>query len=144
VLLGLFAVLTLASVAYNAATGRAASSQRLSCTRGRFVRVDGKASGLQTLGGARGRRSFLLGGFYRSELRLGTVSALGSAGTTVCSRLDLPPFGYTERRGPYTLRGLDRPRARPSRRGFGLHHSVLVGHSLGAAVVCRGCAVASG
>jgi pimeloyl-ACP methyl ester carboxylesterase len=48
--------------------------------------------------------------------------------------LDLPPFGYTQRRGPYTLRGwIDLVRAFETR--FDLHHSVLVGHSLSAAVV---------
>jgi len=48
--------------------------------------------------------------------------------------LDLPPFGYTERKGPYTLRGwIEIVRAFETR--FGLHRPVLVGHSLGAAVV---------
>jgi pimeloyl-ACP methyl ester carboxylesterase len=49
--------------------------------------------------------------------------------------LDLPPFGYTERKGPYTLRGwVDIVRAFEMR--FGLHRPVLVGHSLSALAIC--------
>jgi pimeloyl-ACP methyl ester carboxylesterase len=47
--------------------------------------------------------------------------------------LDLPPFGYSERRGPYTLaRWIDIVHGFSQR--LGIHRPVLVGHSLGAAV----------
>jgi pimeloyl-ACP methyl ester carboxylesterase len=48
--------------------------------------------------------------------------------------IDLPPFGYTERKGPYTLRGWVEL-VRAFERRFDLRRPVLVGHSLGAAVV---------
>jgi pimeloyl-ACP methyl ester carboxylesterase len=75
----------------------------------------------------------LLGGFIvPSSVWDGVGARLGRDHRVFA--LDLPPFGYTERRGPYTLRGwIDLVRAFEAR--FDLHHSVLVGHSLGAAVV---------
>jgi pimeloyl-ACP methyl ester carboxylesterase len=48
--------------------------------------------------------------------------------------LDLPPFGYSQRRGSYTLRGwVDLVRGFDQH--LGVHRPILVGHSLGAAVV---------
>ncbi len=83
------------------------------------VRARGrKGGGLPTLGGSR-NADHLARRLRRAE--------------RVCA-LDLPPFGYTERKGPYTLRGwIEIVRAFETR--FGLHRPVLVGHSLGAAVV---------
>jgi pimeloyl-ACP methyl ester carboxylesterase len=47
--------------------------------------------------------------------------------------LDLPPFGYSERKGPYTLRSwVELVRAFDAR--FRLGRPIVVGHSLGAAV----------
>jgi pimeloyl-ACP methyl ester carboxylesterase len=47
--------------------------------------------------------------------------------------LDLPPFGYSQRRGPYTLRGwIDLVRG--FERRLHVRHPLVVGHSLGAAV----------
>ena len=47
--------------------------------------------------------------------------------------LDLPPFGYTQRRGPFTLaHWVELVRAFDAR--LGIRRPVLVGHSLGAAV----------
>src|SRR5256714_657743 len=131
VLLGLFAVLTLASVAYNAATaGGVKPATELEA--GPFVAVDGKLVAFRRWG-ARGTPIVLLGGFIvPSSVWDGVGARLGRDHRVFA--LDLPPFGYTERRVPYTLRGwIDLVRAFETR--FDLHHSVLVGHSLGAAVV---------
>jgi pimeloyl-ACP methyl ester carboxylesterase len=48
--------------------------------------------------------------------------------------IDLPPFGYTERKGPYTLQSWVQLVHDFDRR-LGLRRPLLVGHSLGAAVV---------
>jgi pimeloyl-ACP methyl ester carboxylesterase len=47
--------------------------------------------------------------------------------------IDLPPFGYTERRGPYTMAGW-LGLVRGFERRFHVHRPVIVGHSLGAGV----------
>jgi len=75
----------------------------------------------------------LLGGFVvPSSVWNGVGKLLGRDHRVFA--LDLPPFGYTERKGPYTLRGwIEIVRAFETR--FGLQRPVLVGHSLGAAVV---------
>src|SRR3989442_10981150 len=127
VLLGLFAVLTLASVAYNAATAGGVKPAT-ALYAGPFVRVDGKLVAYRRWG-ARGTPIVLLGGFIvPSSVWEGVGARLGRDHRVFA--LDLPPFGYPERRGPYTLRGwIDLVRAFETR--FDLHHSVLVGHSLG-------------
>jgi pimeloyl-ACP methyl ester carboxylesterase len=130
-LLELFVVLTVASVVYNSATaGRVKPATALSA--GPFVRVDGKLLACRHWG-ARGTPIILLGGFIVPSSVWDGVGR-GLARDHRVFALDLPPFGYTERKGPYTLRGwIDLVRAFEQR--FGLHRPVLVGHSLGAAVV---------
>jgi len=131
VLLGLFAALTLASVVYNAATAGGVKPAT-ALYAGPFVRVDGKLVAYRRWG-ASGTPIVLLGGFIvPSSVWNGVGARLGRDHRVFA--LDLPPFGYTERRGPYTLRGwIDLVRGFEAR--FDLHHAVLVGHSLGAAVV---------
>src|SRR5947208_11572200 len=131
VLLGLFAVLTLASVAYNAATAGGVRPAT-ALYAGPFVRVDGKAVAYRRWG-THGTPIILLGGFLvPSSVWDGVGKLLGRDHRVFA--LDLPPFGYTERKGPYTLRGwIEIVRAFETR--FGLRRPVLVGHSLGAAVV---------
>ena len=130
-LLGLFAVLTVASVVYNAATAGAVKPPT-ALYAGPFVRVDGKLVAYRKWG-AHGTPIILLGGFIvPSSVWDGVGKRLGRDHRVYA--LDLPPFGYTEREGPYTLRGwVELLRAFETR--FGLHHPVLVGHSLGAAGV---------
>ena len=131
VLLELFAVLTIVSLVYNAATAdRVKPATALYA--GPFVRVDGKAVAYRRWG-THGTPIILLGGFLvPSSVWDGVGKLLGRDHRVFA--LDLPPFGYTERKGPYTLRGwIEIVRAFETR--FGLQRPVLVGHSLGAAVV---------
>jgi pimeloyl-ACP methyl ester carboxylesterase len=131
VLLELFAMLTIVSLVYNAATAdRVKPATAL--YPGPFVHVDGKAVAYRRWG-ARGTPIILLGGFVVPSFVWDGVGKLLGRDHRVFA-LDLPPFGYTERKGPYTLRGwIEIVRAFETR--FGLHRPVLVGHSLGAAVV---------
>ena len=130
-LLGLFVVLTIASIAYNAATAGAVKPAT-SLYAGPFVRVDGKLVAYRHWG-THGTPIILLGGFIVPSSVWESVGERLGRDHRVFA-LDLPPFGYTERKGPYTLRGwVDLIRAFEAR--LGLHHPVLVGHSLGAAVV---------
>jgi pimeloyl-ACP methyl ester carboxylesterase len=130
-LLALFAVLTVASVVYNAATAGTVKPPS-ALYAGPFVRLDGKLVAYRHWG-RRGTPIILLGGFIvPSSVWDGVGERLGRRHRVYA--LDLPPFGYSERKGPYTLRGwVELVRAFEAR--FGLHHPVLVGHSLGAADV---------
>lgn len=130
-LLGLLAALTIASVLYNAATAGAVKPAT-ALYRGPFVRVDGKLVAYRQWG-SHGTPIILLGGFIvPSFVWDGVGERLGRNHRVFA--LDLPPFGYTERKGPYTLSGwVELVRAFEAH--FGLRRPVLVGHSLGAAVV---------
>jgi len=130
ILLELFVVVTLASVAYNTATaGRMKAATAL--YPGPFVRLDGKLVAYRHWGD-RGSPVILLGGFVvpsfvwkQAGARLGRTHRVFA--------IDLPPFGYSERNGPYTLREwVSLVRAFAGH--FGLRRPVVVGHSLGAAV----------
>ena len=129
-LLGLFLALTEASLIFNAVTsGRDVAATKLYA--GPYVRVDGTELAYQTWG-SHGTPVVLLGGFIEPAWVWHRVGPLLGRTHRVYA-LDLPPFGYSERRGPYTLvhwaelvRGFDQ--------SLGLHRPVLVGHSLGAAV----------
>ena len=130
-LLELFVVLTAVSVVYNVATAdriKPASA----FYGGPFVNVDGKQVAFRRWG-KHGTPIVLLGGFIVPS------SVWEGVGPRLARRhrvfaVDLPPFGYTERKGPYTLQsGVELLRAFD--RHFGLRRPVLVGHSLGAAVV---------
>lgn len=131
VVLELFVVLTLASVAYNLATAdRVKPASAL--YGGPFVRVDGKRVAFRRWG-AHGTPVVLLGGFIvPSSVWEGVAQRLARRHRVFA--IDLPPFGYTERRGPYTLESWVHLVHDFDRR-FGLHRPLLVGHSLGAAVV---------
>jgi pimeloyl-ACP methyl ester carboxylesterase len=129
-LLVLTAVLTVASVGYNAATdGREEPAAAL--YHGPFVDVDGTSVAFRAWGHT-GTPIVLVGGFIEPSWvwhRLGPL--LGRRHRVYA--LDLPPFGYTERRGPYTLDGWV-----ALLQGFEerlrIVKPVVVGHSLGAAV----------
>src|SRR2546423_1657807 len=131
VLLELFVVLTIVSLVYNAVTAdRVKPATALYA--GPFVHVDGKEVAYRRWG-LRGTPIILLGGFVVPSSVWDGVGTLLARDHRVFA-LDLPPFGYTERKGPYTLRGwIEIVRAFEAR--FGLRRPVLVGHSLGADVV---------
>ncbi len=130
VLLELVVVLTIASVAYDAATsGEIKPATAL--YPGPFARVDGKLVAYRSWGHS-GSPIVLLGGFVVPSFVWNGVGPLLGRTHRVFA-LDLPPFGYTERKGPYTLRGwVELVRAFDAQ--FGLRRPVIVGHSLGAAV----------
>src|SRR2546423_14004358 len=102
VLLGLFAVLPLASVAYTAATAGGVKPAT-ALYAGPFVRVDGKLVAYRRWG-TRGTPIILLGGFVVPSSVWANVGRRLARDHRVFA-VDLPPFGYTERKGPYTLRG---------------------------------------
>jgi pimeloyl-ACP methyl ester carboxylesterase len=130
ILLELFILVTLASVVYNTATaGRVKPATAL--YPGPFVRLDGKLVAYRRWGN-RGSPIILLGGFVEPNFVWKTVGArLGR--THRVFAIDLPPFGYSERNGPYTLREWA-SLVRGFAGHFGLRRPIVVGHSLGAAV----------
>ena len=126
----LVAALTVASFAYNAATnGRERPADELYA--GPFVTVDGTRVAYREWG-HRGSPIVLIGGFVEPTWVWRRVGPLLGRSHRVVA-LDLPPFGYTQRRGPYTLsRWIDLTRGVSSK--LGLVRPLVVGHSLGAAV----------
>jgi pimeloyl-ACP methyl ester carboxylesterase len=129
-LLELFVVVTAASVVYNlATTDRVKPATALYA--GPFTRVDGRLIAYRRWGD-HGTPIILLGGFIVPSAvwdRLGRQ--LGRDHRVFA--IDLPPFGYSQRSGPYTLRRwIDLLRGFDRR--LGVNRPILVGHSLGAAV----------
>lgn len=115
---------------YNAATA-ARIEPATELYSGPFAPVDGKLVAYRRWGRS-GTPIVLLGGFVEPTNVWQSVGRRLAATHRVFA-LDLPPFGYTQRKGPYTL---------PSwialvhdfDAHFGLRRPVIVGHSLGAAV----------
>src|SRR6266571_6285100 len=95
-----------------------------------LILLDGKLVAYRRWG-TRGSPIVLLGGFLvpsfvwkKAGERLGQTHRVFA--------IDLPPFGYTERKGPYTLREwVSLVRAFDGH--FDLRRPIIVGHSLGAA-----------
>jgi pimeloyl-ACP methyl ester carboxylesterase len=131
VLLELFVVVTVASVAYNLATADRVKPAS-AFYGGPFVGVDGKQVAYRRWG-AQGTPVVLLGGFIVPSSVWERVARRLARRHRVFA-IDLPPFGYTERKGPYTLESWVHLVHDFDRR-LGLHRPLLVGHSLGAAVV---------
>jgi pimeloyl-ACP methyl ester carboxylesterase len=121
---------TVASMAYNVVT-RGREKPAAALYGGPFVTLGGRSIAYRTWG-TRGTPIVLLGGFAESSWVWHDVGPLLGRRHRVYA-IDLPPFGYSQRRGPYTLAewvGI----VDAFDRSFGLAHPVLVGHSLGAAV----------
>jgi pimeloyl-ACP methyl ester carboxylesterase len=124
------ALVTIASFTYNAVTSDNTRSAR-ELYAGPFVRVDGTEIAYKHWG-SKGTPIVLIGGFVEAAWVWDRVAPLLAANHRVYA-LDLPPFGYSERRGPYTLgRWVDTVHGFVQR--LGIKRPVLVGHSLGAAV----------
>src|SRR4051812_1285243 len=129
-LLILILALTVASFAYNAATsGRERPPVEL--YPGPRVTVDGIRVAYRSWG-RHGSPVVLLGGAFEPSWVWHDVGPLLARRHRVFA-LDLPPFGYTERRGPYTLDAWVRL-VRGFGRGLATRPPVVVGHSLGAGV----------
>jgi pimeloyl-ACP methyl ester carboxylesterase len=128
--LALIAAATIASAIYVSVTPGGKPSSAL--FRGPYVRVDGRELAYRHWG-ADGSPIVLIGGFIEAADVWRRVAPLLARRHNVYA-LDLPPFGYSERKGPYLLSTwIDEVE------GFeaALHiaRPTLVGHSLGAAVV---------
>ncbi len=129
-LAALVAVLTFASLFYNVATsGRDVAASKLYA--GPYAEVDGTKLAYRRWG-THGTPIVLIGGFIEPSWVWHEVGPLLGRSHRVYA-IDLPPFGYSQRRGPFTLahwtelvQGFD------SR--LDIRRPVLVGHSLGAAV----------
>src|SRR5581483_371228 len=95
--------------------------------KGPYVRVDGTELAYRCWG-SRGSSVLLLGGFVEPTWVWHGVGPLLGEKHRVCA-VDLPPFGYSQRRGPYTL-----ARWTTLAEGFAgavhLGAPVVVGHSL--------------
>ena len=99
---------------------------------GPYAEVDGRALAYRRWG-THGTPIVLIGGFLEASDVWRDVGPLLARSHRVYA-LDLPPFGYSERRGPYTLETwLDEVEG--FERALGIVRPTLVGHSLGAAVV---------
>jgi pimeloyl-ACP methyl ester carboxylesterase len=130
VLLGLFVLGTLFSFVYNLATN-GDQKPASALYPGPYVQIDGRTVAYRQLG-TRGSPIILLGGFAEPSWVWKPVMQRLAAGHRVYA-LDLPPFGYSERKGPYSLAGWTRL-VRDFAAHFGLRRPFVVGHSLGAAV----------
>ena len=120
--------LTIASFAYNLATnGRYKAPQQLYA--GPFVRVDGTLLAYRRWGRT-GTPIVLLGGAAEPSWVWHEVGPLLGRDHRVFA-LDIPPFGFSQRRGPYTLAHWVQLVDDFSRR-LRLTQPLVVGHSLGA------------
>lgn len=128
-LLGLVVVLTFASVIYNAATADA-SVPVGELWHGKTI--DGTA---YRQWGTSGTPVVLIGGFLEPSFVWEKVAPLLTHGHRVYA-LDLDGFGYTERRGPWTLAHWG-DQVQAFCRSLGLSKPIVVGHSLGAAVAAE-------
>ncbi len=130
-LLPLVVALTLTAFAYDLATaGGERPAQAL--YPGPFVRVGGTLVAYRTWGHA-GAPIVLLGGAAEPSWVWHELGPQLARGGHRVFALDLPPFGYTQRHGPYTMAGwLQLLRGFEQR--LHIERPVLVGHSLGAGV----------
>ena len=129
-LLALVAALTVSAAIYDGVSRGGVPADTLYA--GPYVQVDGRALAYRHWG-SRGSPIVLVGGFLEASDVWRSVGPLLGRTHRVFA-LDLPPFGYSQRKGPYTLdtwldevEGFDR--------ALGIVRPTLVGHSLGAAVV---------
>jgi pimeloyl-ACP methyl ester carboxylesterase len=137
-LVSLFVVVTAFSVVYNLWTN-GDQKPATELYPGPFVRADGTLVAYRQWGSS-GPPILLLGGFAEPTMVWKRVAPLLARHHRVVA-IDLPPFGYTQRLGPYTLDAwIALARATAAR--LGLAHPLVVGHSLGAAVAA-GWALAS-
>ena len=130
-LLVLVIAVTLAAVVYDLASN-GEMQPASSLYGGPFVRVDGTLLAYRKWGRG-GSPVVLLGGAAEPSWVWHTVGPLLARADHRVFALDLPPFGYSQRRGPYTMAHWLQLLQRFERH-FNLRRPVLVGHSLGAGV----------
>lgn len=130
-LLVLVVAVTLAAFAYDLATS-GDEKPAGALYRGPFVSVDGTRLAYRSWGHS-GSPVVLLGGAAEPSWVWHSVGPLLARAGHRIFALDLPPFGYSQRHGPYTMaHWLQILRSFDHR--FDLARPVLVGHSLGAGV----------
>ena len=131
VVTGLVVLLLASSYLFNLATdGEGKPVTEL--WHGRFVTADGVLTAYREWG-SRGTPIVLVGGFMEPSFVWQDVGPLlAKAGHRVYA-LDLDGFGYTQRRGPWTLKEWA-DQTEDFMRTLGIRKPVVVGHSLGAAV----------
>lgn len=133
VLVGLAAALTVASFSYNAVS-KPRTEPATALYPGPFVRLDDGLHAYRRWG-THGTPIVLVSGFVEPSFAWERVAPI-LARTHRVYALDLPPFGYSERRGPYDLASwADQVQA--FARTLRLRRPLLVGHSLGAGVVAE-------
>jgi pimeloyl-ACP methyl ester carboxylesterase len=122
--------LTVASLVYDAATsGREVAAAKL--YPGPYVRVDGTSIAYRRWG-SHGSPIILIGGFIEpSWVWRGVAGRLARRHRVYA--LDLPPFGFSQRRGPYTIARWTQL-VEGFEKALALDRPLLVGHSLGAAM----------
>ena len=127
----LVAAVTLAAIGFDLATA-GDSRPATALFGGPFVRV-GNTLVAYRRWGASGSPIVLLGGAAEPSWVWHDVGPLLAAAHHRVYAVDLPPFGYTQRRGPYTMAGwLALVRGFDAR--LEIRRPLLVGHSLGAGV----------
>jgi pimeloyl-ACP methyl ester carboxylesterase len=129
-LLSVFVFVTLFSLVYNLATN-GDQKPASALYPGPYAQIDGRQVAYRELG-SRGSPIILLGGFAEPSWVWKQVGQRLAHNHRVYA-LDLPPFGYSERKGPYSLAGWTQL-VRDFSAHFGLRRPIIVGHSLGAAV----------
>ncbi len=129
-LVTILAALTAASFAFNLATADGGKPVR-ELWPGRFVEADGVLTAFREWG-TKGTPIVLIGGFVEPSFVWNEVAPLLARHHRVYA-LDLDGFGYSERRGPWTLAEWGE-QVRGFMRALDLGRPVVVGHSLGAAV----------
>lgn len=131
VAVALFVVVTVAAIAIDAAPYRDSRPAK-ALYDGPFVRVGRTLVAYRSWGNA-GSPIVLLGGAAEPSWVWHAVGPLLAAGGHRVLAVDLPPFGYTERHGPYTARGW-LSLLHGFERELHIQRPLLVGHSLGAGV----------
>lgn len=130
-LLVLLVTVTLAAIVFDLAT-RGSERPAGSLYHGPFLRVDGSLLAYRSWGRT-GSPLLLLGGAAEPSWVWHEVGPLLARRGHRVFALDLPPFGYSERRGPYTMAHWLQLLGGFEQR-LHLDRPVLVGHSLGAGV----------
>jgi pimeloyl-ACP methyl ester carboxylesterase len=129
-LFSLVVILVVASFAFNFATSGEGKPVR-TLWHGRFVEADGVLTAFQEWG-SHGTPVVLVGGFVEPSFVWDKVAPLLARSHRVYA-LDLDGFGYSERRGPWTIAEWgDQVQSFMSK--LGIKRPIIVGHSLGAAV----------
>ena len=127
----LVVAVTLAAFSYDLATnGR--EQPATSLYRGPFVRVDGALVSYRSWGRT-GSPVVLLGGAAEPSWVWHELGPLLAGGHHRVLAVDLPPFGYSQRRGPYTMAHWLQLLGGFEQR-LHVERPVLVGHSLGAGI----------